>query len=94
MELGSTGYYFRGAGEQVHSLGDLGSPSQRLKVNLENLTLKEKPSVGFIFKNKYFSLAPDPLKLLNVFNFILNCSSMLILEPDIVNTRCCCWWCC
>ena len=25
MDLGSTGYYFRGAGEQAHSFGDLGT---------------------------------------------------------------------
>ena len=30
-ELGSTGNYFRGASEQLHSIGDLGSPSQRFK---------------------------------------------------------------
>ena len=28
-DLGSTGNYFRGAGEQVHSLGDLGSPAKK-----------------------------------------------------------------
>ena len=32
-DLGSTGYYFRGAGEQAHSLGDLGSPSIKQKKN-------------------------------------------------------------
>ena len=30
-DLGSTGYYFRGAGEQAHSLGDLGSPPKKQK---------------------------------------------------------------
>ena len=38
--LGSTGNYFQGFGEQVHSFGDLGSHSKSKK----NLTLKEKPS--------------------------------------------------
>ena len=28
-ELGSTGNYFRGAGEQAHNFGDLGSPAQK-----------------------------------------------------------------
>ena len=39
-ELGSTGNYFQGFGEQVHSFGDLGSPYKKAK----KLTLKEKPS--------------------------------------------------
>ena len=30
-DLGSTGNYFRGAGEQAHSLGDLGSPAKKQK---------------------------------------------------------------
>ena len=30
-DLGSTGYYFRGAGEQAHSFGDLGSPAKKQK---------------------------------------------------------------
>ena len=28
-ELGSTGYYFQGFGEQAHSFGDLGSPAKK-----------------------------------------------------------------
>ena len=28
-ELGSTGNYFQGIGEQVHSFGDLGSPAKK-----------------------------------------------------------------
>ena len=39
-ELGSTGNYFQGFGEEVHSFGDLGSPYKKAK----KLTLKEKPS--------------------------------------------------
>ena len=31
MDLGSTGNYFRGAGEQTHSFGDLGSPAKKIK---------------------------------------------------------------
>ena len=29
QELGSTGNYFRGAGEQAHCFGDLGSTAQK-----------------------------------------------------------------
>ena len=36
-ELGSTGNYYRGAGEQAHSFGDLGSPAKKQK------KIKEKP---------------------------------------------------
>ena len=45
-ELGSTGNYFQGFGEQAHSFGDLGSHAIFLK---KNLTLKEKPSFRLIF---------------------------------------------
>ena len=31
MELGSTGSYFEGFGEQAHSFGDLGSPAKSKK---------------------------------------------------------------
>ena len=31
-DLGSTGNYFRGAGEQAHSFGDLGSPAKKQKI--------------------------------------------------------------
>ena len=33
MELGSTGNYFQGIGEQAHSFGDLGSTAKKLKKN-------------------------------------------------------------
>ena len=39
-DLGSTGIYFRGFGEQAHSFGDLGSPGKRIK---------EKPPFCLIF---------------------------------------------
>ena len=41
-DLGSTGNYFRGAGEQAHSFGDLGSPAKKQKI-------KEKPPFCLIF---------------------------------------------
>ena len=42
-DLGSTGYYFRGAGEQAHSFGDLGSPAKKPK------KIKGKPPFCLIF---------------------------------------------
>ena len=35
-ELGSTGYYLRGAGEHSHNFGDLGSPVKKLNKKYEN----------------------------------------------------------
>ena len=32
-DLGSTGFYFRGAGEQAPCFGDLGSPAKKQKKN-------------------------------------------------------------
>ena len=49
-ELGSTGNYFRGAWEQAHNLGDIGSLAKKQKN-------KEKPPFCFIFLE--FS-SPDP----------------------------------
>ena len=43
-DLGSTGNYFRGAGEQAHSFGDLGSPAKKQKRKE-----KEKPPFCLIF---------------------------------------------
>ena len=42
-DLGSTGNYLRGAGEQAHSFGDLGSPAKKQK------KIKEKPPFCLIF---------------------------------------------
>ena len=42
-DLGSTGYYFRGSGEQAHSFGYLGSPAKSKK------KIKEKPLFCLIF---------------------------------------------
>ena len=55
-ELGSTGNYFQGFGEQVHSFGDLGSPAKKLKKS----HLKGKAFILFDFFKKN-SLA-DPLR--------------------------------
>ena len=43
-DLRSTGNYFRGAGEQAHSFGDLGSPAKKQKKKI-----KEKPPFCLIF---------------------------------------------
>ena len=42
-DLGSTGNYFRGSGEQAHNFGDLGSPAKKQKKK------KEKPPFCLIF---------------------------------------------
>ena len=53
-ELGSTGYYFPGFGEQAHSFGDLGSPAKSKKKS----QLKGKAFISFdFFKKKIF----DPI---------------------------------
>ena len=74
MELGSTGNYFQGFGEQAHSFGDLGSPAKKKQ---KNFTLKEKPSFHLIFSKNFFGFwgeAPHtPLGYLNVFAFVLTC---------------------
>ena len=44
MDLGSTVNYFRGAGEQAHSFGDLGSLAKKQKKKI-----KEKPPFCLIF---------------------------------------------
>ena len=41
-ELGSTGNYFQGFGEQAHSFGDLGSPAKKSH-------LKGKACISFFF---------------------------------------------
>ena len=38
-DLGSTGNYFRGAGEQANSFGDLGSPAKKRKKNKGKATI-------------------------------------------------------
>ena len=51
-ELGSTGNYFRGSGEQAHIFGDLGSPSKKQKN-------KGKASILFDFKKDLLLLSPQ-----------------------------------
>ena len=47
-EPGSTGNYFRGAREQAHNFGDIGSHAKKQKQN------KEKPPFGLIFLKNVF----------------------------------------
>ena len=56
MELGSTGNYFQGIGEQAHSFGDLGSTAKKFK---KNLTLKEKPSFRLIKSLQLMGGSPE-----------------------------------
>ena len=73
-ELGRTGNYFQGFGEQAHSFGDLGSPTKSKKKS----HLKAKAFISFDF-NKDLQLLggspADPLGNLNVFTFLLTCLS-------------------
>ena len=47
-DLGRTGNYFRGSGEQAHSFGDLGSPAKKQKKKKNNNN-KGKASILFDF---------------------------------------------
>ena len=56
-ELGSTGNYFQGFGEQAHSLGNLGSPAKKYKKS----HLKRKAFILFdFFKKKIFGFWGEP----------------------------------
>ena len=74
-ELGSTSNYFREAREQADNFGGIGSLAKKQKN-------KEKPPFCLIFlkiSSASGGLAPQtPLESLNVFIFILMCSSTLI----------------
>ena len=69
-ELGSTGNYFRGSGEQAHSFRGFSEPCQKVKkVTLKILILKEKPPFCLIFrKNSLASGGPKTL--------LINCNSL------------------
>ena len=56
-DLGSTGYYFRGAGEQAQSFGDQGSPAKR-----QNNEGKASILLHFLkFSSASGGIAPRPL---------------------------------
>ena len=74
-DLRSTGNYFRGAGEQAHSFGDLGSPARKQKN-------KGKASILFDFFKKESSasggIAPQtPLLSSNSNHFRMACTCTL-----------------
>ena len=81
-ELGSTGHYFQGFGEQAHSFGDLGSPAKMLKKSHH----KGKPSFCLIFKQIFGFWGEDlPTPLEKSKSFVLKCLSRLELVSDIAN---------
>ena len=51
-DLGSTGNYFRGAGEQAHSFGDLGSPAIKQKNKIKEPPTRKTNSLSLIKKIK------------------------------------------
>ena len=79
-DLRSTGNYFRGAGEQAHSFGDLGSPAKKQK------KIKEKPTFYLVFKKIILLLGgiapppPDPLLSSKSNKFSIACTSRLVGE--------------
>ena len=82
-ELGSTGNYFHGFREQVHSFGDLGSPAKKFK---KNLTLKEKPSFCLIFFKKILWQTPsDPPWISKCIYFSANMLIWIVLMTDKAN---------
>ena len=78
MELGNTGIYFRGAAEEAHSFGDLGSPVKKLKTKFKTSQFKGKASILFDFFNFILHCpdTPSPLSNVNVFVFVLPCTSV------------------
>ena len=69
MEVGSNGNYFRGAGKQAHSFGDLGSPDKKQKKN------KGKATILFDFLSFLMLLGrwpPDPLVNSKCIYFLTN----------------------
>ena len=75
MDLRSTGNYFRGAGEQAHSFGDLGSPAKKQKN-------KGKASILFDFLKNVFCFWGDspqtPLLSAKSNRFRIACTSTWI----------------
>ena len=66
-QLGSTGNYFQGFGEQAHSFGDLGSPAK------SNLKGNSFILFDFLKKNLQLLKGGEPRGYLNVFTFVLTC---------------------
>ena len=80
-DLGSTGNYLRGAGEQAHSFGDLGSPAKKQKNNA-------KASILFDFLRFLLLLGggdspPDPLISSKCIYFCITCTSRLTSGENV-----------
>ena len=76
-DLGSTGNYFRGAGELAHSFRDLGSPAKKQKKKNKG---KASILLDLFFKNSSASggIAPQsPLVNSKCIYFCITCSSTL-----------------
>ena len=88
-DLRSTGNYFRGAGEQAHSFGDLGIPAKKQKN-------KGKASILFDFLKKNSASGgiapqtPPPFLSSNSNHFRMACTCTLIGEKNMA-IKFCCW---
>ena len=81
-ELGSTGNYFQGFGEQVHSFGDLGSPANKLKKS----HLKGKAFILFdLFKKILWQTPSDPPWISKRIYFPANMLIWIVLMTDKSN---------
>ena len=84
-DLGSTGNYFRGAREQAHSFGDLGSPAKKQKKKKIN---KGKASILFDFLKFLLRLGGSPqTPLVNptCIYFRITCTSRLTSGKKCAN---------
>ena len=83
-DLESTGYYFRGAGEQAHSFWDLGSPAKKQKN-------KGKASILFDFLKVLLLLgAQTPLVNPKCTYFRITSTSRLTSRKNMAIIFCCC----
>ena len=81
-ELGSTGNYFQGFGEQVHSFGDLGSPAKKIKKSY----LKGKAFILFdFFKKNLWQTPSDPPWISKCIYFLANMLIWIVLMTDKAN---------
>ena len=87
-DIGSTGYYVRGAGEQAHSFGDLGSPAKKQKKKI-----KEKPPFCLILKISSASVgiaSQTPLINPKCTYFRITFTSRLTSGKNMTINFCCC----
>ena len=76
MDLGSTGIYFRGAGEQAHNFSGFGEPCQKAK------EIEEMPPFCLIFK-KIFCVRGDspPHPLVNSKCIYFRTNMHILIDP-------------